>query len=203
MRRSLQVTAGTMRSKNAARRQQQQQQMLQAAAATGATQQNMEATNTTSPMRQTGRSPVRHPPTSPARASARKTATASAPLYAWETQEREQQQRTRIANDFGTYLPMEQLGFYKLAGINQESTEGTHIDMQIFLTEAEFQALLSRRRSFRAETKHSKRFVPTKQEESPYLMASTPYIDPMRVKQALYRPPQRDKWVTSQQPQTP
>ena len=211
MRRALQLSATAMRSRSAARRQ-------AAAAATtaanttttpneqAATTSPTRASNNRSPIRQspgtpgnrqTSTSPVVRPiPGSPIVTTTEKKQRRPPPLYAWETQEQEQIHRIRIANDFGTYLPTENLGFYKIASVAQESTENTHIDVQIFLSETEFQAVLSRRRSFRAETRHSKRFVPTKQEESPYLMASTPYIDPKRVKEALYRPAQREKWMS-------
>ena len=120
----------------------------------------------------------------------------SKPLYMWEVQDQrveEAVERQRITSEHGTFLPTTLNGFYqKSPYLNAPET---HIDFQVVLTREEFETLVSRRRQVKAEALHASRFRSKKDKKEVFLTSSSPYVEPDRLTENLYRPPQQDKWV--------
>ena len=87
-------------------------------------------------------------------------------------------------------------GHYTEAGA---SVDPAVFDLQVILTDAEQKLLLSRLRAKRAEDKHARRQKKALNkaggDKSEYLFSQSPYIEPHKVRDALSRTPQKDKWV--------
>jgi hypothetical protein len=94
-------------------------------------------------------------------------------------------ERTAIESPHGEFIPSLSPGFYELRNALPSSTK--FIDFQVVLSEQDYQDLLTRRRRMNAEAKHTLRFANKKAAETPYLNASTPYVDVSKVQASLYR----------------
>ncbi|GMI06524.1 hypothetical protein TrRE_jg2897 [Triparma retinervis] len=124
----------------------------------------------------------------PKSVSPRKNTRSPAPLYSWETAAVESASpvsRSPLQTPHGTYIPSLDSGFYELRGATPSSNK--FIDFQLVMTAAEYAELLSRRRMQLAGKRHTARFKTRKVEETPFLNASTPYVDPNVVQGGLYR----------------
>ena len=69
------------------------------------------------------------------------------------------------------------------------------VEFQIRLTEKEFFKFTSRRRGQAAAKRHKERFKRDEEKESPYLQSTGPYVDPQRVKNSIFRSPNKNKWM--------
>ena len=118
----------------------------------------------------------------------KKSQTPPKPLYNWEkpaTPVQVEKERVAIASPHGEFIPSLSAGFYELQNALPTSTK--FIDFQVVLTESDYQDLLTRRRRLNAEATHTARFASKKHAETPYLNASTPYVDVSKVQASLYR----------------
>jgi len=71
-------------------------------------------------------------------------------------------------------------------------------DLQVLLTPDEYRSLQAKVRAKRAEDKHALRAKQAmkKPDNADYLFSSSPYIDKNRVEEAMFRSPNKDKWIT-------
>ncbi len=124
---------------------------------------------------------------SPKSASPRKKKqTTPKPLYSWEKKQSPQPTtpRSSVNSPHGEFIPSASPGFYEKRGAAPTSTK--YIDFQVVLSEDSYQELLTRRRRQNAEAKHMGRFKDRTVKETPYLNASTPYVDPSKVLEGLW-----------------
>ena len=124
----------------------------------------------------------------PKSASPSKKVRSPAPLYSWEagaTDVPPPASRSPLQTPHGTFIPSLDSGFYELRGATPSSNK--FIDFQLVMTANEYAELLSRRRMQLAGKRHMARFKTKKVEETPFLNASTPYVDPTVVMEGLYR----------------
>jgi hypothetical protein len=109
------------------------------------------------------------------------------PLYKWEKPEETPPPKERVAieSPHGEFIPSVSPGFYELRNATPSSTK--FIDFQVVLSDQDYEDLLTRRRRLNAEAKHTLRFANKKTAETPYLNASTPFVDVGKVQRSLYR----------------
>ena len=124
---------------------------------------------------------------SPKSVSPKKKPKSPAPLYSWETPAFSAPSATRVplSTPHGTFIPSLDSGFYELRNASPSSNK--FIDFQVVMSATEYGELLSRRRMQAAGKRHTARFKARKVDETPYLNASTPYVDPNTVTGNLYR----------------
>ena len=116
------------------------------------------------------------------------------PLYNWERSPDKQRptgrhMRASVTTEEGDYfIPSVCPGFYEKHGV--QHTTPNFIDFQIVLSEECYEELLKRRRRKNAESLHVNRFGSGEQNRfdgGGFLGSSSPYIDPKRVEESLYR----------------
>lgn len=154
--------------------------------------------------------------------SKRSPGSTSKPIYAWETGQTGDRQRSSVTIDSIVFEPTALPGFYKRVARQvhkkspiQGEEEGEmaddadqeeiveeedfvelsdkFVDFQIILTEEEMRTLASRKKRERDDVKLLK-----SQAAATSIHSATPYIDPKRITQELLRPQQPDKWVASE-----
>eukprot|EP01035_Chromulina_nebulosa_P036193 gene36193-48732_t len=133
-----------------------------------------------------------------------------AKIYTWESTEggRSAQQRQPIEVDGVIFDPSSTEGFYSRR-TNQHPVEGRdgegdaafseytsfnskYMDFQVILTNEELTALAARKRADRRDIKSDK-----SQAASASPLTASPYIEPRRIRDALLRPDQPEKWIGS------
>ncbi|GMH59794.1 hypothetical protein TrST_g1595 [Triparma strigata] len=119
--------------------------------------------------------------------SSKKKKTPTKPLYSWEKGPTSPKNLDRqpISSDHGEFIPSIEDGFYEKRNATPSSTK--FIDFQVVMTAENYEEMMKRRRRQKADLRHSARFAKQKIVETPYLNASTPYVDQKSITGALYR----------------
>jgi len=121
--------------------------------------------------------------------STKKRTTPKKPLYSWERSAEKQPVRERKGfqlSDGSEFIPSVTNGFYEKRGAVHSTP--TFIDFQVVLTAENYEELLKRRRRKNAESLHINRFGSGQKKESgDFLASSSPYMDPKRIEDSLYR----------------
>ncbi|GMH73241.1 hypothetical protein TL16_g06131 [Triparma laevis f. inornata] len=123
----------------------------------------------------------------PGGSSTKKKKTPTKPLYSWEKGPTSPKNldRTPISSDHGEFIPSIEDGFYEKRNATPSSTK--FIDFQLIMTAENYEEMMKRRRKQKADLRHTARFANKKVAETPYLNASTPYVDQKAITGALYR----------------
>lgn len=124
--------------------------------------------------------------------------------------------RDRIyTEEYGAFIPTDTHGLYMreeaggiFRGGDEEEDEfmgaglpDYYVDFQVILSPAEFDAYITRKsiedkkQKPAAANSSAARYQDKTCKESPFLLTQTPYVDPKRVLDELYRPAQPQKWV--------
>lgn len=76
--------------------------------------------------------------------------------------------------------------------LGEEKEREKYVDFQVVLTAEELATLAARRRADRRDVKLDKN-----QAAAASPLVSVPYVEPRRVREALLRPDQPEKWINS------
>ena len=133
------------------------------------------------------RTPVSSPKMKSPTSSAKKRSNGGKPLYSWEkaSSPAKTLDRVPITNDHGEFIPSLEDGFYEKRNAVPSSTK--FIDFQILMTFENYEELMKRRRRQKADARHTARFTKAKAKETPFLNASTPFVDSQAIVGGLYR----------------
>ena len=129
------------------------------------------------------------PAPSAAKAPAKPAATPK-PLYAWEVRDAPGAPRApTLETDLGAFLATDVAGVYATSGAGAPSR--AYVDLQVVLSDAEYEELGALRRAAAAKKKKEAR-LDVKNKREPYINSALPYVDARRVEAAIYRPASKD-----------
>ena len=118
------------------------------------------------------------------------------PLYAWEkTPEaaagapppppERKVRTTALGAERLVFVPSAVPGFYEQE--QPQPIDPRFVDLRIVLSSTEFQVLSAMKRARAQKEGHEKRFQVDSSKESEFLHSAAPYVDPSRIRDALYR----------------
>lgn len=112
-------------------------------------------------------------------------------LYKWENGSTSVRARSDLIVDGRNFEPSAAPGFYfrkyeEMSGVEVDQC----VDFQIILTQEEITALAARKKAQKADAKLHK-----SQAASSSVHHATPYVDPKRLTQDMYRPGHPDRWI--------